>query len=230
MTQIGRLADAAWTIARKDALAELRGRHAATSTAFFAGLVLLLFGFALGPDSRKLADAAPGLLWLAIVFAGLLAVARLHQVETDDGALEQLALYPIDRRAIYAGKVLSGLVTLLALGALLIVLVTVLYGMNVGPALPALIATLVLGSLGFAAVGTFYAGVTVRLGAREVMLPLLVLPIVAPLLLAAVKATSAALTGNPDGDLGAWLQLLIGFDIVMLVAGGTTYGFLLEEV
>jgi heme exporter protein B len=230
MSELARIADAAWAIARKDALAELRGKHAATSTAFFAGLVLLLFGFALGPDSRKLQEAAPGLLWLGIVFAGLLTVARLHQVETDDGALEQLALYPIDRRAIYAGKVLSGLVALLALGAVLIVLVTVLYGMNVGPALPPLILTLVLGALGFAAVGTFYAGVTVRLGAREVMLPLLVLPIVAPLLLAAVKATSAALTGNPDGDLGAWLQLLAGFDIVMLVAGATTYGFLLEEV
>ncbi|HLY35762.1 MAG TPA: heme exporter protein CcmB [Candidatus Limnocylindria bacterium] len=230
MTELARVADAAWTIARKDALAELRGKHAATSTAFFAGLVLLLFGFALGPDSRKLQDAAPGLLWLAIVFAGLLTVARLHQVETDDGALEQLALYPIDRRAIYAGKVLSGLVALLALGVVLVVLVTVLYGMNIGPAIPPLAATLLLGALGFAAVGTFYAGVTVRLGAREVMLPLLVLPIVAPLLLAAVKATGAALTGNPDGDLGAWLQLLVGFDIVMLVAGATTYGFLLEEV
>jgi heme exporter protein B len=230
MSEFARVADAAWTIARKDALSELRGKHAATSTAFFAALVLLLFGFALGPDSRKLQEAAPGLLWLAIVFAGLLTVARLHQVENDDSALEQLALYPIDRRAIYAGKVLSGIVALLALGIVLIVLVTVLYGMNIGPAVPALAATQVLGAVGFAAVGTFYAGVTVRLGAREVMLPLLVLPIVTPLLLAAVKATSAALIGNPDGDLGAWLQLLIGFDIVMLVAGATTYGFLLEEV
>ena len=88
---------------------------------------------------------------------------------------------------------------------------------------------MVLGSIGFAAVGTFYAGVTVRLRAREVMLPLLVLPIVAPLLLAAVKATTAALAGDPLGELPAWLELLAGFDIVMLIAGAGTYGFLLEE-
>ena len=82
----------ALAIARKDAMAELRGRHATVSTLFFAAVVLLLFGFALGPDSARLAAAAPGLLWLAVVFAGILAVSRLHLRETDDGALEQLAL------------------------------------------------------------------------------------------------------------------------------------------
>ena len=88
---------------------------------------------------------------------------------------------------------------------------------------------MVLGAIGLAAVGTFYAGVTVRMAAREVMLPLLMLPMVAPLLLAAVKATTAALQGNPLGDLGAWLQLLAAFDLVMIVAGAVTYGYLLEE-
>ena len=96
-------------------------------------------------------------------------------------------------------------------------------------ALPVLALTVVLGAIGFAAVGTFYAGVTVRMRAREVMLPLLVLPIVAPLLLAAVKATTAGLTGDPFGELPAWLTLLGGFDVVMLIAGAGTYGFLLEE-
>lgn len=230
MSAVRQVAGVAWAIARKDAVAELRGKHAATSTLFFAALVLLLFGFALGPDSQKLADAAPGLFWLAIVFAGLLAVSRLHQVEIADDALEQLALYPVDRRGIYAGKVLSGLIAMLVLGAVLLVVVGVLYGIDVPSALPALLAVLALGALGFAAVGTFYAGVTVRMGAREVMLPLLVLPIVAPLLLAAVRATSAALGGDPSGELGAWLQLLAGFDIVMLIVGAGTYGFLLEDV
>jgi heme exporter protein B len=218
----------AWAIARKDALAELRGRQAAGSTLFFAALVLLLFGFALGPDSRRLAEAAPGLLWLAIVFGGLLTVARLHQLEADDGALEELGRYPVERHAIYAGKVLAGLGAMLVLGGVLLPLVALLYGLDLA-AWPALVATLLLGAIGFAAVGTFYAGVTVRLRAREVMLPLLMLPVIAPLLLAAVKATAAALAGDPLGELGAWLQLLAGFDVVMLVAGGATYGHLLEE-
>jgi heme exporter protein B len=222
-------ASAAWHIARKDALAELRGRQATGSTLFFAALVLLLFGFALGPDSQRLTDAAPGLLWLAIVFGSLLTVARLHQLEADDGALEELARYPVERHAIYLGKALAGLGAVLVLGGLLLPVVAILYGIDLGPAWPALAVTVVLGAIGLSAVGTFYAGVTVRMRAREVMLPLLMLPIVAPLLLAAVKATSAALLGDPLGELSSWLQLLAAFDVVMLAAGAMTYGYLLEE-
>jgi heme exporter protein B len=219
----------ALAIARKDALSELRGRHATVSTLFFAAIVLLLFGFALGPDAARLAAAAPGLLWLAVVFAGLLAVSRLHLLETDDGALEQLALYPVSRRAIYAGKALGGLAVMLLLGLLVLGAVGILFAVDIGAAWPALLLTVILGALGIAAVGTFYAGITVRLRAREVMLPLLMLPVLAPLLLATVKATAAALAGDPLGELGAWLQLLVAFDVLMLAAGLATYGYLLED-
>jgi heme exporter protein B len=222
-------AQVALAIARKDALAELRGRHAAVSTLFFAAVVLLLFGFALGPDAARLAAAAPGLLWLAIVFAGILAVNRLHLIETDDGALEQLALYPVSRRAIYAGKALAGFGVMLVLGVVVLGAVGILFAVDLVAAWAPLLATVVLGAIGVAAVGTFYAGVTVRLRAREVMLPLLMLPVLAPLLLAAVKATAAALAGDPFGELGAWLQLLVAFDLIMMVAGAATYGFLLED-
>ena len=219
----------ALAIARKDAVAELRGRHATVSTLFFSAVVLLLFGFALGPDSARLAAAAPGLLWLAVVFAGLLAVNRLHLLETDDGALEQLALYPVSRRAIYAGKALGGVAVMLFLGLVVLVAVGILFAVDVASAWLPLLTTVVLGAIGIGAVGTFYAGVTVRLRAREVMLPLLMLPVLAPLLLAAVKATAAALAGDPFGELGAWLQLLAAFDVIMIVAGAATYGFLLED-
>jgi heme exporter protein B len=227
----GMRADAAvaWQIARKDALAELRGRSAVGSTLFFAALVLLLFGFALGPDSRRLTEAAPGLLWLAIVFGGLLTVSRLHQLEADDGALEELARYPVERHAIYAGKALAGFGAMVVLGAVLLPIVALLYGIDLAGAWAPLTATLLLGALGFAAVGTFYAGVTVRMRAREVMLPLLMLPVIAPLLLASVKATAAALGADPFDGFWSWLQLLAAFDVVMLVAGGLTYGQLLEE-
>ena len=219
----------ALAVARKDALSELRGRHATVSTLFFAAVVLLLFGFALGPDSARLAAAAPGLLWLAIVFAGLLAVGRLHQLEADDGALEQLAAYPVARRALYAGKALGGLGVMLVLGLVVLGAVGILFAVDVVSAALPLVATLVLGAVGIAAVGTFYAGLTVRLRAREVMRPLLVLPVLAPLLLASVRATAGALAGDPFGEVGAWLQLLVAFDAVMLVAGAATYGFVLED-
>ncbi|HJP72513.1 MAG TPA: heme exporter protein CcmB [Candidatus Limnocylindria bacterium] len=229
MSALRHEASLALAIARKDALAELRGRHAAVSTLFFAAVVLLLFGFALGPDAQRLADAAPGLLWLALVFAGVLAVNRLHLLETDDGALEQLALYPITRRAIYAGKAVGGFAVMLVLGLIVLGAVGILFAVDIAGALLPLLATVVLGAAGIAAVGTFYAGVTVRLRAREVMLPLLMLPVLAPLLLGAVKATAAALAGDPFGELGAWLQLLVAFDIIMVVAGAATYGYLLED-
>jgi len=222
-------AQIAIAIARKDAVAELRGRHATVSTLFFSAVVLLLFGFALGPDSARLAAAAPGLLWLAVVFAGMLAVSRLHLLETDDDALEQLALYPISRRAIYLGKALAGLAVMVVLGLLVLGAVGVLFAVDIGAAWLPLVTTVLLGAVGIAAVGTFYAGVTVRLRAREVMLPLLMLPVLAPLLLGAVKATAAALAGDPFGELGAWLQLLVAFDVIMVVAGAATYGYLLED-
>jgi len=229
MTALRHEARLALAIAAKDARAELRGRHALVSTLFFAAIVLLLFGFALGPDRSRLAEAAPGLLWLALVFAGILAVSRLHLLETDDGALEQLALYPVPRRAIYAGKALAGFAVMGILGLIVLGAVAVLFGASVGESIVPLLVTLLLGIIGIAAVGTFYAGLTVRLPSREVMLPLLMLPVLAPLLLGAVKATAAALAGDPFGELGAWLQLLVAFDVVMVTAGAATYGYLLED-
>lgn len=219
----------AMAVARKDALSELRGRHATGTTIFFAAIVLLLFGFALGPDANRLEEAAPGLLWLAIVFAGLLAVGRLHEMEAEDGALEQLALYPVSRHALYLGKALAGFAAMLVLGVALLPIVALLYRVDLLAAWLPLGLTLVLGAAGFAAVATAYAALTVRMEARAVLLPLLVLPVVAPLLLAAVKATAAALGGDPFGEMGAWLQLLAGFDVLMVIAGAVTYRFGLED-
>jgi heme exporter protein B len=216
-------------IAMKDLRAELRGRQAVTSTLFLAALTLLIFGFALGPDQARLATAAPGLLWLAVVLSGVLALGRIHHLETDDGAFELLALYPVPRSAIYLGKVLGGVAAMVALGALVLPLTVILYSLDPAGSLPGLVVVIVLGAVGFAAVGTLYAGLTIRLRAREVLLPLLLLPVVAPLLLAAVTATTGLIAGDPFGEVSAWLQLLIGYDLVMLLAGGLVYGLALEE-
>jgi heme exporter protein B len=229
MTTIGRHLAVARAIAAKDLRAELRGRQAVTSTLFLAALTLLIFGFALGPDRARLAAAGPGLLWLAVILSGVLALGRLHHLEMEDGAVELLGLYPVPRAAIYLGKALGGLAAMLALGALVLPLTVILYAIDVAASLPGLILVVALGALGFAAVGTLYAGLTVRLRAREVLLPLLLLPVVAPLLLAAVSATAGLLAGDPFGEVAAWLQLLIGFDLAMLLAGGLTYGLALEE-
>jgi len=135
----------------------------------------------------------------------------------------------VPRRAIYAGKAMAGFGVMGILGLVVLGAVAILFGASIGEAIVPLLVTLVLGIIGIAAVGTFYAGLTVRLQAREVMLPLLMLPVLAPLLLGAVNATSAALAGDPFGELGAWLQLLVAFDVIMVTAGAATYGYLLED-
>ncbi len=219
----------AGVIAGKDLRAELRGRQAVTSTLFLAAVTMLIFGFALGPDQDRLAAAGPGLLWLAVILSGVLALGRLHHLETEDGAFELLGLYPVSRAGIYLGKALGGVAAMLALGALVLPLTVILFAVDVAAAVPGLVLIIGLGSIGFAAVGTLYAGLTVRLRAREVLLPLLLLPVVAPLLLAAVSATAVLLAGDPFHELAGWLQLLVGYDLAMLLAGGLTYGLALEE-
>jgi heme exporter protein B len=229
MRAVGQHLSVAAVIAAKDLRAELRGRQAVTSTLFLAAVTMLVFGFALGPDRDRLAVAGPGLLWLAVILSGVLALGRLHQLETEDGAFELLGLYPISRAAIYLGKALGGTAAMLALGALVLPLTVILFAVDVTAAIPGLVLVIGLGSVGFAAVGTLYAGLTIRLRAREVLLPLLLLPVVAPLLLAAVSATTVLLAGDPFGELAAWLQILAGYDLAMLLAGGLTYGLALEE-
>ena len=229
MNGVRRHLGVARVIATKDLRAELRGRQAVTSTLFLAAVTMLVFGFALGPDPDRLAVAGPGLLWLAVFLSGVLALGRLHQLETDDGAFDLLATYPVPRAAIYLGKAVGGLGAMLALAALVVPLAVILYALEVGATVFGLAVILALGATGFAAVGTLYAGLTVRLRAREVLLPLLLLPVVAPLLLAAVSATTALLAGDPFGELGGWIELLVGYDLAMLLAGGITYGLALEE-
>lgn len=229
MTTLSRHLAVARAIAAKDLRAELRGRQAVTSTLFLAALTLLIFGFALGPDRARLAAAGPGLLWLAVILSGVWALGRLHHLEMEDGAFELLALYPVPRATIYLGKALAGLAAMLALGALVLPLTVILFGLDPAESLSGLVLVVALGALGFAAIGTLYAGLTVRLRAREVLLPLLLLPVVAPLLLAAVSATASLLAGDPFDELAAWLQLLVGYDLAMLLAGGLTYGLALEE-
>lgn len=229
MTGARRHLAVARAIAVKDLRAELRGRQAVTATLFLAAVTMLVFGFALGPDEARLAAAGPGLLWLAVILSGVLALGRIHQLETEDGAFEMLAALPIPRAAIYLGKAAGGLAAMLVLGALVLPIAVVLYALDVGGTVLGLALILALGAAGFAAIGTLYAGLTVRLRAREVLLPLLLLPVVAPLLLAAVSATTALLAGDPLGELLSWLQLLIGYDLVMLIAGSLTYGLAFEE-
>ncbi len=227
----------ALALVKKDLLTERRSKAAFNAMAFFAALVLFIFSFALGPDSPGMTGAGqtllqylwPGLLWVAIFFTGILALGRSFQVEMESGGMEALRLYPGDKKAIYAGKLVSNLILLAAMELVLIPLSAVLYNIDLWTKLPALIGVTLLVSVGFVAVGTFYAALTANLRAREVMLPLLLFPVQVPVVVAAVKATALIVRGDAMGELSSWLYILVLIDVVLLTVCTLTFEFALED-
>ena len=215
-------------IARKDLLIEVRGRYAMAAVLPFAATLLVTFGLSLGPGRTLLQTVAPGLLWLAVLFASVLAFRQAYQSESDDGALEGLLLAPVDRAAIFLGKAAAVAAQLLVLEVVVITLVTILFGLSLGREPGALAAVFVLGTLGLAAVGSLFGAVAESPRAREGVFPLLVLPLAAPVLIAGVKATELASMGR-GAEAASWLGLLVAFDLVVGSVGTVVFGYLLED-
>jgi len=216
-------------VAVKDLLAERRTKANFNAVVFMAVLILLLFGLALGPDTETLKATAAGALWLTVLFSGVLAFNRSYQLELEGGALETLLTYPGDRRSIFVGKLLANLAFLLLVQIIVVPLAGILYDLPLLRPAPGLFGVLLLATLGFATLGTFYAAIASRVRAREVLLPLLLFPILVPLLVAAEGATSALLAGDPLGELGAWIRLLVVFDVVVLAATLLVFEYVIEE-
>ncbi len=215
-------------IAWKDLTAERRSKAQFNGVVALAVTILVLFGFALGPDAQAVRDAASGAIWLAALFAGVLAFNRSYQIELDGGALEQLVLYPGSRRAIFAGKLMANFAFVGLMLAVVVPVGIVLFQVRMPAQWPALVAILILGAVGLVTLGTFYAAMASRSRAREVLLPLLLFPMLVPVLLAAMQATRALLGGNVMGDAGAWARLLIGFDVIFLVATFLAFDSIIE--
>lgn len=213
-------------VAAKDLRSEARTRTVLQGVAFYAVLAALLFSFALGPDTETLRRFAPGLLWLALVLASLLAVSRSFASEREAGTLETLLLYPVAREALFLGKLLATFAVLLAVAVLALGLMSALYTLPWPDDMPLLAAAVVLGSLGLALAGTFYGAVSSQLRAREALVPMLLLPVLVPLLIAATEVTDAAFVG---GDGWAWLQVLAVFDVVSFAAAIAVFPYLFEE-
>ena len=207
----------AGAITWKDLTTERRSLANVNAVLFLALLMLLLFGFALGPDAEALRSASAGMLWLAVLFSGVLAFNRSYQLELDHGALEVLLQYPGARWPIFAGKLVANLVFVLLVEVIVVPLAAVLYQSPIGGTLPSLAGVLLLGTTGFVTLGTFYAALASRSRAREVLLPLLLFPMLVPVLIAAVRATDALVSGDLVNDAGAWVRLLVVFDVLFLV-------------
>jgi heme exporter protein B len=216
-------------VAWKDLTAERRTKANFNAVVFFATLMLLLFGFALGPDTEALRVAGAGILWLTILYSGVLVFNRSYQVELEGGAIESLLMYPGDRKSIFLGKLLANFAFVLLVEAFVLPLTAVFYHLPVVDPFPGLAGVLLLGSFGFVTLGTFYAAVASRVRAREVLLPLLLFPMLVPLLVASVEATTAILAGDPMGEAGRWLRLLVAFDVIFFVATLLAFEYVIEE-
>ena len=215
-----------WAIVAKDIAAELHTREIFNAMFVFAVLALLIFSFALNLRGATAQAAAPGVLWATIAFAGNLGLSRSMTHEQQTGGLDGLRLAPIDRTAIFFGKALGNLLLMLVVEVVLLPLGTAL--LNVSLLRPSVLVVLLLGTVGYAAVGTLLAAIAVNTRAREVMLPILLLPLAVPLLIAAVQATAGLLDGLTLADVNGWMRILVVYDLVMVAVAVLTFEYAIE--
>ncbi len=212
----------------KDLLVERRSKETLNALFFFGLLLLFVFQFALGPDRERLAGTLPGLLWLGFILSGLLGLCRTFLVERENDCWEGLLLAPGDKSAIYVGKLVGNLLLMLVIETILLVLFGFFFNLDLASALPGLAVVIALGTVAFAAVGTLFAAMTAQVRARELLFPVLLLPVEAPVLLATVKATEAVLLGETLGSVAHWLKLLAAADVVYVAVGVLTFDFVME--
>ena len=220
----------AWIVMRKDLTVEVRSREILYTTVFFAASCVLVFAFALVREGRPMEDAAAGILWIAIAFAGTLALGRTFERERQTETLRALMLAPSDRPAIYVGKLLGILILLGVVEMVLVPLVALLFNALFGASPLWLALLLAAGTLGFASVGTLFAAMLVRARSRDVLLPVLLYPITIPVIIAGVRGTAALLQATPDEPMARfWVALLVFFDVVFVTLALWTFEPLMTE-
>jgi heme exporter protein B len=218
-----------FAIVWKDIVAELRTKEMFSAMFVFAVLVIVVFNFAfdLRVSGERVRQVAPGALWVAFAFAGVLGLNRAFVMEKDRGCLEGLLLAPVDHTAIYFGKMISTVLFMLVVEVLMLPVFTAFFGVNLFDL--RLVLVILMGTVGFAAVGTILSAMTAQTRAREVLLPILLLPVVAPVLIAAVKATAGILDGLAMSEIARWLQLLLAFDMVFPAVAFMTFDYVVKE-
>ncbi len=211
----------------KDIRAEWRTKDIFSSMFVFALLSVIVFNFAFELRVPDMKMVAPGIVWVAITFSGTLGLNRAFVIEQDKGSLAGLLLAPVDRAAIYFGKMLGNLVFILIVEIILLPLVMIFFNLSL-LTWPHLLV-LFLGTYGFAAVGTVFSAMAVNTRAREVMLPILLFPVLLPVLVAGVKMTGSLLDGEALSEIANWLKLVAIYDIGFTIIAYLTFGFVVEE-
>ena len=232
-----------WLLVRKDILVEARGRETLPAMVAFAFAVTLLLAFTLPPDATlssevavgpagvPVAQALAGYLWVTVLFAGLIGFARGFEVERADAALEPLLLAPLDRSGLFAAKAIGNLITLVAVEVLLVPAFGLLFGVNLGARWFVLMIVMALVDIGFVMVGTLFSALAEQTKTRELMLPILALPVLVPIFIAATELTTDLFGGADLGTVTArgWFGILAASDIVFTVVGALAFEFVVER-
>ena len=216
-------------IAYKDLLYEYRSRETITTMLIFSFLVVVIFNFTFDPGSTYAIEAAPGIIWVAFTFSGVLGLNRAFIYEVDKGSFHGLLLSPIDRGAIYLGKMIGNIIFMFIVEILTLPLFFILFNLDFSAILLKLFLIILLATFGFAAVGTLFSAIAVNTKAREIMLPILLFPVVVPVILSAVNATSGILNGAGWDKIAAWLKILAAFDLMFIAICFATFEYVVEE-
>ena len=216
-----------WAIGRKDLLLETRNKDIIVAVSVFALLVLMIFTFAIDINQVNAKLTGPGILWASIAFAGVTGLNRAFALELEGNTLEALMLAPISRDLIYAGKMFGNFLFITAAQIIVIPIFAVLF--NLAVLRWEMLVVSLLTTIGFSAIGTLFAAMTIRVRAREVMLPLLFLPVVTPLIMAAVESTSHVVNDSSWPEIYQWIQLSIAFDIAFIVISAFIFQQILED-
>ena len=233
MTEAGFLTKTMW-LAAKDLRIEMRARDTLAPMLGFAGAVALVLAFALpeasAADNAVVASVQAGFMWVTVLFAGLIGFGRTFEVERAEGALDSLLLVPVDRSALFVSKALSNLAFLVVLETVLLPLTALLFAFDLGGSWGAMVAVVGLVDLGFVAVGTLYAALAAQTRSRELLLPLLALPALVPVFIAALELTADLLLGAGFDALAArgWFGILVAYDVVFVTAGAMLFDAVLD--
>jgi len=211
----------------KDLTAEIRSREVFSAMLIFAMLVVLIFNFALELEAGTRASVTSGVLWVTFTFAGTIGLNRSMAQEKDRGCMDGLLMAPVDRSAIYLGKMIGNLLFMFAVEVVVIPLFSVLYNVNLLK--PGLLLVVLLGSIGYSGIGTLLATMSVQTRTRDMLLPILLFPVVIPLVVAAVKASAGYLQVLPMADIQPWLTLLIVYDVIFLSVAWMVFDYVVEE-
>ena len=216
-------------IAGKDLRIEFRSKEKIYSMILFSLLVMVIFNFAFEPGAEYIKDVAPGILWVAFIFAASLGLSRSFILEKEEDCMQGLMLSPLDRSGIYLGKVIGNFIFTMTIELISLPFFAVFFNLSLTAALPPLMIVIVLATFGFIAVGTLFSALSVGIRGGDMILPLLLFPMQVPVIISAVKSTGMIMAGSGIEMYSQWLKLLVAFDIIFFVASFVIFEYLIEE-